>query len=68
MIYYVAITLGILVAINFLLLRFSCNKTTKKVSKTSKFTTINKPVIRLSEAKKLPTKKSASGQLAATAS
>jgi len=54
----ITIVLTVLVAINFLLLMFSCNKTTKRVSEV-KTTTLVTPRI---------TKESASTQLAPTGS
>ncbi len=55
----ITIILSILVAINFALLRFSCNKTNRK--QTAKPFVINKPASTL-------TTQSASGRLAATGS
>ena len=58
MIYTITIVISLLVAVNFILLKFSCNKTTKKAS-------IRKEqAITLKE----PTKKSAAVQLAPTGS
>lgn len=62
MIYTITLVISVLVAINFLLLAFSCNKTTKKVAsqpKTLPYSPIKKETI---------TKKSASIQLAPTGS
>ena len=59
MIYTITIILSVLVGLNFLLLKFSCNKTTKKES--------NKPLILSKPSSKLTTE-SAPGRLAATGS
>lgn len=61
MIYTITIILSVLVSINFLLLKFSCNKTTKakKVAKPH----IIKPTVQ-----KVITTQSVSGQLAPTGS
>ena len=59
MLYMITIILSILVAINFLLLRFSCNKTTKRE-------TLNKPFV--IKKPSLPTTPQASSQLAPTGS
>ena len=64
MIYMITIILSTLVTINFLLLRFSCNKTKKK-------TTSEKPLILTKPASSLQptiTTQHAQGQLAATGS
>ena len=61
MIMIITLTLSILVAINFLLLMFSCNKSTKKVS-AEKPTVIKKPQVVMS------TQKLATTQLAPTGS
>ncbi len=60
MIYTVVLIVSVLVALNFVLLKFSCNKTTKKE-------TISKPVIFTKPATSLTTE-SAQAQLAATGS
>ena len=61
MIYTITIILSVLVGLNFLLLKFSCNKTIKieKVSKLKVLTVKNKNII---------TNQQVSNQLAATGS
>lgn len=60
MMYMITITLGILVTVNFLLLKFSCNKNTKKEQST-------KPLVLHKPESKLTTSPSQT-QLAATGS
>ena len=60
MIYTITLIIAVLVGINFLLLKFSCNKTTKKVRS-------KKPLILTKPASTLTTE-SAPGRLAATGS
>lgn len=62
MIYTITIVVSLLVALNFVLLKFSCNKTTKKV------TIRQDQAIKFKSEKKIPTKKSAAVQLAPTGS
>ena len=62
MIYTITIVVSLLVAINFILLKFSCNKTTKKLS------IHQDQAIKLKSEKKNPTKKPAAVQLAPTGS
>ncbi len=64
MIMIITLTLSILVIINFLLLKFSCNKTTKRTSSIQKPSTVTQdnPIL----TKKLPTAQSS--QLAPTGS
>lgn len=59
MILTITIVLTVLIAINFLLLMFSCNKTTKRVKEVNEATTLVTPQL---------TKQSASAQLAPTGS
>ena len=61
MIYMITIVLSILVAINFILLKFSCNKTTKRRS-------VGKPLVLRNSKVKPVTKQPAPAQLAATGS
>ena len=60
MIYTITIILSVLVGVNFLLLRYSCNKTTRKERS-------HKPLILKKPASTLTTE-SATGRLAATGS
>ena len=66
MIYMITIILSTLVAINFLLLKFSCNKTAKKKVSEKPFI-IKKPSLKVQTAPTITTQH-ASGQLAATGS
>lgn len=67
MIMIITLTISFLVAINFLLLIFSCNKTTKKT--TSDHSVILKPTERVKTSKSsLPTKHIGRTQLAPTGS
>ena len=60
MIYMITIVLSFLVTLNFILLKFSCNKTTKRLSSAKPFV-LKKHTTTL-------TTQSAPGQLAATGS
>lgn len=62
MIYTITIVISLLVVINFILLKFSCNKTTKKISERKD------QALTLKSEKKKPTKKPAAVQLAPTGS